>query len=330
MSRKEILIEMLNGSLEGLERLPELIENETIFDETDHVDCNFLTSILCWMEKFSRISAGVGRSLERLIGIDDEKTEKKNKKDTGKIMSPENILKMCSLEDNVLKLPKMMINKKAYSEVKKRIENAGGKWSGGSVQGFTFPFDANRVFSVLQKEGRCDLAQDFQFFETPPEVADMLISIAGSISPEMKILEPSAGRGAIINAIHRACPDVVVDCFELMPENRQMLASMDNINLIGEDFYTAGISEQYDMILANPPFSRNQDIRHVLKMYDALAPGGRLVTVMGTHWEMGQESVCREFRDWITEIGASVEHLPAGTFKDSGTVTATTIIKIER
>lgn len=48
--------------------------------------------------------------------------------------------------------------------------------------------------------------------------------LAGGVHEDEKVLEPSAGTGAIIDAIHRSCPDVIVDCYELMPENKEILA----------------------------------------------------------------------------------------------------------
>ena len=84
----------------------------------------------------------------------------------------EEILKHCTLEDSVLKLPKVQFNKKSYAEAKKWIEEAGGSWQGGKIQGFTFPFNPERVFSILKEGKRCDLQKDFQFFETPADIAD--------------------------------------------------------------------------------------------------------------------------------------------------------------
>lgn len=90
----------------------------------------------------------------------------------------EEILKHCTLEDGVLKLPQVQFNKKSYAEAKKWIEEPAGSWQGGKVQGFTFPFNPKRVFSVLKEGKRCNLQQDYQFFETPSDVADWLVMLA--------------------------------------------------------------------------------------------------------------------------------------------------------
>lgn len=48
-SRKKNLIEALYGSFMFMDNLPELIDRENIYDETGHVDLEFMTAILQWM-----------------------------------------------------------------------------------------------------------------------------------------------------------------------------------------------------------------------------------------------------------------------------------------
>lgn len=329
MSRKENLIEALHGSLAPLEELPGLISGEEIYDETGHVDTEFLTAILEWMSKAADISTGVQRSLGTLLGVDDL-PEPGKKADSGKAWTVEEILKHCTLEDNVLKLPQVQFNKKSYTEAKKWIEEAGGSWQGGKVQGFIFPFNPERVFSILNEGKRCNLAQDFQFFETPPDVADWLVMLAGGIHEHDKVLEPSAGRGALVKSIHRSSPDVVVDCYEMMPENKELLSGLGGINIIGDDFTKSTIGKKYTKIIANPPFSGNQDIRHVRMMYDMLEPGGTLASITSAHWEFAEEKTCRDFRQWLEDVGGAKYEIESGAFKESGTGVRTLAIVIKR
>lgn len=88
---------------------------------------------------------------------------KEKQADEGKEWNVEEILKHCTLEDNVLKLPAVQFNRKSYAEAKKWIEEAGGSWQGGKMQGFTFPFNPKRVFSILKEGKRCNLQQEYQF-----------------------------------------------------------------------------------------------------------------------------------------------------------------------
>lgn len=329
-SRKKNLIEALYGSFMFMDNLPELIDRENIYDETGHVDLEFMTAILQWMSRMAEISVKVQKSLNRLLGCDElEQNNKRNKDDSGSKWSVEDILKHCTLENNVMKLPQVQFNKKSYAEAKKWIEEAGGSWMGGKVQGFTFPFNADRVFSILHEGKRCNLQQEFQFFATPAEVADWLVMLAGGVHEDEKVLEPSAGTGAIIDAIHRSCPDVIVDCYELMPENKEILSKKDNIRILGDDFTKCDVA-QYDKIIANPPFSKNQDIRHVRRMYECLNPGGVLAAITGPHWEFGSESECKDFRQWLEDNGGKKFEIEEGTFKESGTGTKTIAIVINK
>lgn len=331
MNNKETLIETLRGSTACLHGLSETFEGVDIYDDTGHVDTGFFTEVLSQVTQLqAAVNLVVNRIQHLLCPSMEEDGDKRKSKDDGKKLSPEDILKRCTFKDNVLYLPQVQLNKKSYATVKQWVEEAGGKWTGGKVQGFTFNFDATRVASVLMQGKRCNLQQEFQFFETPPELADWLVSLAGNILPGMSVLEPSAGRGAIIKAIHRVCPEVAVDYYELMPENRQFLSTMDNVRPMGEDFYEEQSSVQYDRIIANPPFSGNQDIRHVKRMYAWLKPGGTVAAITSTHWQMGQEKVCADFRKWLQEVGAHTYEIGEGMFKESGTGVNTNAIVITK
>lgn len=329
-SKKKNLIEALHGSYMFVANLPELIDKETIYDSTGHVDTEFVTAILEFMSRMAQVTNDVNKSLARLFGIEETEGKKNTKEDNGSRWSVEEILKHCTLEDNVLKLPQVQFNKKSYAEAKKWIEEAGGSWQGGKVQGFIFPFNPERVFSILNEGKRCNLAQDFQFFETPSDVADWLVMLAGGIHEHDKVLEPSAGRGALVRAIHRSCPDAVVDCYEMMPENKELLLRLGGINIIGDDFTKSTIGKKYTKIIANPPFSGNQDIRHVRMMYDMLEQGGTLASITSAHWEFAEEKTCRDFRKWLEDVGGAKYEIESGAFKESGTGVRTLAIVIKR
>lgn len=329
-SKKKNLIEALHGSYMFVANLPELIDKETIYDSTGHVDTEFMTAILEFMSRMAQVTNDVNKSLARLLGIEETEGKKNAKEDNGSRWSVEEILKHCTLEDNVLKLPQVQFNKKSYAEAKKWIEEAGGSWQGGKVQGFIFPFNPERVFSILNEGKRCNLAQDFQFFETPSDVADWLVMLAGGIHEHDKVLEPSAGRGALVRAIHRSCPDAVVDCYEMMPENKELLLRLGGINIIGDDFTKSTIGKKYTKIIANPPFSGNQDIRHVRMMYDMLEQGGTLASITSAHWEFAEEKTCRDFRKWLEDVGGAKYEIESGAFKESGTGVRTLAIVIKR
>lgn len=328
-NKKEILIEMLRGSITQLKELPQYMTDVDIYTETGHVDNKFLLEALTCVNEFMSVSNLVVNTISQLLAPNVDSGKDKKAEGQGSKWSVEDILKHCTLEDNILKLPKVQFNKKSYAEAKKWIEEAGGSWQGGKVQGFTFPFNADRVFSILHEGKRCNLQQEFQFFATPPEVADWLVMLAGGIHERETVLEPSAGTGAIIDAIHRSCENVVVDCFELMPENVEILNKKTNIRLLGEDFTTANL-QLYDKIIANPPFSRNQDIRHVRKMYNALKPNGTVAAITSCHWRIAKEKECCDFRNWLDQVGGVCYSIDQGEFATSGTMIETLAIVIKK
>lgn len=327
---KQNLINLLRATLIKVEGLPEMIAKEDIYlPDGFHVDTEFMMAMLQYVNEAVSAGNAVMQSLQKLLGInpEDAKPDKKNKE--GKKWGVEEVLKHCTFEDNILRLPAVQLNPKSYAEVKKWIVEAGGKWNGGKVQGFTFDFDATRVAGILMSGKRCNLKQDFQFFSTPSAFADWLVSLS-DVRPDHAVLEPSAGTGAIITAIHKTCPGVMVDAFELMPENRQTLEKMSGVSLVGEDF-TQGVPCLYDRIFANPPFSKNQDIRHVRLMYDALNPdGGEMCVITSQHWVSGSEKECVQFREWLQDIKAETHEIPNGIFDESGTNVATMVIVIRR
>lgn len=327
-NKKENLIALLRGSVAQLKDIKNAVDGIDVYTETGHVDMKFLMNALICINEFMSVSNIVVNSISSLLAPNVVEVNSR-KDDTGSKWSVEEILMHCTLENNIMKLPQVQFNKKSYAEAKKWIEEAGGSWQGGKVQGFTFPFNAERVFNILHEGKRCNLQQEFQFFATPPEVADWLVMLAGGVHEDEKVLEPSAGTGAIIDAIHRSCNDLVVDCFELMPENKELLSKKSNINILGDDFTTYDLG-LYDKIIANPPFSKNQDIRHVKRMYEHLNNGGTVAAIMSCHWKIASEKECADFREWLKDVHAKICDIEEGSFKQSGTGIETTAVIIQK
>ena len=239
------------------------------------------------------------------------------------------IIKQCSADGNILRLPKIELSREDYLVVKKAIEKYGGKWKGGKTFGFVFADrDAADVIDSMVN-GSADIKKDFQFFATPSDVADLMVAKL-EIQPYEKILEPSAGNGALINAVRRLYNDITVDCYELNPLNRKVLEKMANVNVLGDDFTKHLDNEEYDVIIANPPFSKNQDIIHLMKMWDNLRYGGRIACITSTHWMFSNDKKSTEFRDWILGKYTFQHEFPNGTFKESGTDIATILLILEK
>ena len=176
--------------LEGIDEIVELIRHETRRSEYFN----------------SKIE-----SYTRSLGMTDEdykdkpKTKRQGQPKTS-IKDVATVWQKCSVKDCVLKLPSEQLDRQIYDEVKKQLEAVGGKWKGGKTQGFVFPdtTDANDVLSqLLNGKDYQQEKKDFQFFGTPEAVADRIVSHIDIISDRSKVLEPSAGRGALIKAVRK-------------------------------------------------------------------------------------------------------------------------------
>lgn len=243
-------------------------------------------------------------------------------------METKEILQQCTIDGNVVKLPSIQLDRKEYLDVKKQLELIGGKWKGGKVQGFVFDSDPTELLEQISNGEKRNLKKEFQFFATPDQLADQLVELADLDGTE-KILEPSAGRGAIVKAIHRELGYVDVWGYELMPINQTFLDKVDHFKLLGSDFLTE-CDTSFDAIIANPPFSKNQDIEHIQKMYEHLNYGGKLVSIASKHWQFTTGKKETAFREWLEEVNAVVIDIDAGEFKESGTMIATCIIVINK
>lgn len=159
---KQNLIRHLRTTLVEVKGLPEMIEKEDLYlPDGVHVDTEFMMAMLQYVNNATDAAAAVMRSLQKLLGIDpDEIKADKKKNKEGKKWGVEDVLKHCTFNDNILRLPDVQLNPKSYAEVKKWITEAGGKWNGGKIQGFTFDFDATRVAGILMSGKRCNLKQD--------------------------------------------------------------------------------------------------------------------------------------------------------------------------
>lgn len=246
-------------------------------------------------------------------------------------MTKENVLKKCKVEGNIVKLPDGQLDRKLYLEVAKSLNLIGGKWRGKPIFRFVFQEDPKELLQQIANGEQRNLKKEFQFFSTPNDLADKLVQISFKTPYNLgKILEPSAGQGAIIKAIHRFNPDINVHCCELMDINKSFLDKIENIQFECKDFLKHQVKEEYSTIIANPPFSKNQDIDHIMKMYECLESGGRLVSISSKHWEFSNNKKENEFRKWLDKVNAEIIGIERGSFKESGTTIGGLIIVINK
>jgi SAM-dependent methyltransferase len=219
-------------------------------------------------------------------------------------------------------LPTGQLDRALYTKVNKVLEAAGGKWD-RKTKTHIFDSDAEERMDQILTTGEVAIPKDeFEFFPTPPAVVERVRALAG-IQRDMAVLEPSAGRGALLNGLF----DVAVTAIEKMAENFEFLKNHSVADaVIHADFLEVEPDPVFDRVVMNPPFSKRQDIKHVMHALKFLKPGGRLVAVMPASVDFRQDRLTTDFRKMITHM----ERLPEGSFKSSGTMVKTAIVVIDK
>jgi protein-L-isoaspartate O-methyltransferase len=165
-----------------------------------------------------------------------------------------------------------------------------------------------------------------QLFVTQPELAARMVAIAG-IEPGHTVREPSAGTGNIIRAIAQTIDldKITLSAIEINQNLTQGLrSSFPNIQIQCADFLELAPVPECDRILMNPPFANGQDIAHITHAIKMLKPKGRLVAICGNGPRQREKLM-----PLIEQHGGTWEDLPAGTFKESGTMVNTALIILD-
>lgn len=154
-----------------------------------------------------------------------------------------------------------------------------------------------------------------QLFPTPAHVVAQMVDMAG-IEAGNKVLEPSAGTGAILDQIPEGCEVVAVEinatlCGRLDASGRAVVVG-DFLNCTPDNIGT------FDRVLMNPPFKDGSDIKHIKHALTMLKDGGRLVAICA-NGPRQNEQLRPLSTEWI--------ELERGTF--SGTDVSTVLLTIE-
>lgn len=168
------------------------------------------------------------------------------------------------------------------------------------------------------------------FFPTPPAVIARMLELA-DLRPGMTVLEPSAGKGDIVDAIlaDGACP-VSVSLYEYSHTLCDILKAKGYAAEAADFLAVEPPAGGFDRVIMNPPFEGLADIDHVLHAFDFLKPGGRLVAVMsaGPFFRSGKKA--EDFRHWLKVTEGERVELPddafAQGFRQTGTKTCLVVI----
>lgn len=237
------------------------------------------------------------------------------------------VLDRAVIEGSRLTLSGPRLDPKLYARVDEVLRAIGGVWTSGAGA-HLFAGGAEPALAELRRTGECvtgrEEIQTSQFFPTPTAVVNELVRLAG-VRPGMRVLEPSAGRGAIAEALFEA--GCAVDCVERDPGHAQALFSKQVAQALAVcDFLKVGPRPVYDRVVMNPPFTRGADIAHVTHALGFLKEDGLLVSVVSR--AVAYQAGAAEFRALVAERGGQAVALPAKSFQASGTGVNTFVVVI--
>ena len=222
-------------------------------------------------------------------------------------------IKLMTAQGCDLCLPSQQIDN--YPAVKKVLLAAGGKYNRNR---FIFEgMDAADIQARLIGGEVMNDKKKFQFFETPIPLANRMVQLA-SLKIEDRILEPSAGHGNIAGCI--GAPDLTmieVDQKKII----DLIQKFDHdCKIIFKDFleYRDG---EFDKIIMNPPFTKGQDIKHIIHAKTMLKAGGRIVAICADGPR--QQEKLKPLADYW-------EPLEKNTFRSEGTGVNTVLMMIDK
>lgn len=158
------------------------------------------------------------------------------------------------------------------------------------------------------------------FYPTPAELAERMIKMIEN--PHfVTVLEPSAGKGDLINALRnyekslsytRWHREYEIECVEydtvLNSFLQQQYANDRNVRIVGDDFLSYHPYKRYDVILMNPPFDDGD--RHLLHAIQIQENGGEIVCLLNAETIRNPYSNSRkELVTKIKQLGGTVQYI---------------------
>jgi hypothetical protein len=149
------------------------------------------------------------------------------------------------------------------------------------------------------------------FFPTPRPVIEQMLELA-AIESHHRVLEPSCGKGDILDALKESHQDIVLHAIEWNRTLSDVLSAKGHDVEYGDFLEHVGV---YDRILMNPPFEQGADMAHIQHAYSLLAAGGRLVSVISEGPFFRSDKQSTAFREWLEQVGGETEQLPEDAFQ---------------
>lgn len=256
------------------------------------------------------------------------------------------VLARASVGSTTVMLPEQL-DRDLYTEVNEVLARLGGKWQ-RKAKGHVFATDPSDDLRLVIATGLMpprNPKNPLAFFPTPRQIVDRMlcdaafglcqIDLESILRP--RLLEPSAGRGAIAFPLREYAQarnqEATVKCCELDQTFAAFLRA-EGLPVVAEDFLAYEPVEGYHAILMNPPFSvaggdRLAYIAHIEHAWEMLLPGGKLVAVAPPGFSFRKDQRARQFLALVEEYGMW-EPLLDEAFAEAGTKVQTVLLCLHK
>lgn len=188
--------------------------------------------------------------------------------------------------------------------------------------------------ALRNKATTTTLSRDLAYYPTPAPVVCEMLRVAPHLEGR-RVLDPSAGTGNIAfaaldaDASYVTAIEVDADRAHHMSRSR----SSQRLDVVHANFLDLPPRPEFDVVLMNPPFYGRHWIAHVMRAYEWLAPGGRLVSVLPVTAELGDSAEHLAFREWADarkDGWRPFSDLPGESFAPSGTRINTVLLQLRK
>lgn len=246
------------------------------------------------------------------------------------------ILKEGKIEENKFYL-QWQLDRKQYININEILETIWLKWNRWKKAHIIDDFSQedlenaiNDVIETWEVETLKETIKKFQFYPTPKEVAEYLVELA-EIKENESILEPSAWLWNIAEIIREKYTDnkwaLYSDLILCELDSNKCSELLNKSFVVYEwDFLNYTPEFRFNKIIANPPFSKSQDVKHILHMYKLLSEWWRIVSIASSSIKT------REWKlyDELKNLNPEFIELPEWSFKESWTLVNTVIVVINK
>jgi Methyltransferase small domain len=251
------------------------------------------------------------------------------------------ILATASITGRAVVIPQRL-DRADYVAVNTVLTAIGGTWS-RAERAHVFPHDpAAELAAILAGEPVPRPARTAEgFVPTPPELAEELVrehtGLAELDAP--RVLEPSAGDGALVAAIRATAPEAIIVAVEPNTVRAAHLGAWPGVSLVTttfEEYATSltpspsdtdaegpvGRESRFDAVVMNPPFAVPGHptiwIDHLRLAWRLLTPGGQLTAIVPRGYTFRTDRRHTAIRALVEQVGGTHQPLPDDAFGPRG------------